>query len=393
MAQFTNSKKYGSAVQLYKKANGDISYYACYNDTTKLDAKGRPQKQRIKIGLKSEGITEQYTKAKYDELITMQRLGEVPEPIKRKRKKEIVTLQDLASLYFEYREQDSHTNLNAPKNVRNDKSLFNKHLSELAKHDIELLTVEIVDKLKQKKQKEISPKTINNMLTLLSAILNYGVNIGKLIAIPKITKLTGIDNARERYLNEDEINLLLKEVEKDAILTLFVMLSLSTGGRLETLRAIKIKDINIKTGTINLTDYKAKSSGKGKVSYTGYISDQLMPFIVTNIANKAPNEHLFQNGNGTLVGMDYIQGRLQTILNKLFNHGLDTKDAKNRAVVHTLRHTFASLLAISGTPIYTIQRLMNHANIKMTLRYAKLSPDNGKDAVNSIFNMNIQRVI
>jgi integrase len=54
---------------------------------------------------------------------------------------------------------------------------------------------------------------------------------------------------------------------------------------------------------------------------------------------------------------------------------------KNKVVIHTLRHTFASHLAINETPIFTIQKLMNHKDIKMTLRYAKLSPDSGREAV------------
>ena len=45
------------------------------------------------------------------------------------------------------------------------------------------------------------------------------------------------------------------------------------------------------------------------------------------------------------------------ILNGLFNQGIDYDDRKNKAVVHTLRHTFASHLAINGTPIFTMQNL------------------------------------
>ena len=56
-----------------------------------------------------------------------------------------------------------------------------------------------------------------------------------------------------------------------------------------------------------------------------------------------------------------------------------------KVVVHTLRHTFASHLAINGTPIFTIQKLMNHSDINMTLRYAKLAPESGRD---SILNLN-----
>jgi site-specific recombinase XerD len=72
-------------------------------------------------------------------------------------------------------------------------------------------------------------------------------------------------------------------------------------------------------------------------------------------------------------------------LDELFNKGLDKMDSKNRVVIHTFRHTFASHLAINGTPIYTIQKLMNHKDITMTMRYAKLAPDSGKKFVNELY--------
>jgi len=80
-----------------------------------------------------------------------------------------------------------------------------------------------------------------------------------------------------------------------------------------------------------------------------------------------------------------IRRKLKNIFDKLFNKGLDSKDSKNRVVTHTLRHTFASHLAINGTPIFTIQKLMNHNDINMTLRYAKLAHDSGKDFVNELY--------
>ncbi|WP_157352974.1 tyrosine-type recombinase/integrase [Aliarcobacter butzleri] len=59
--------------------------------------------------------------------------------------------------------------------------------------------------------------------------------------------------------------------------------------------------------------------------------------------------------------------RLTKIYNKYFNVGLERNDRKNRVVTHTLRHTFASHLAIK-TPIYTIQKLMNHKDITMIIK-------------------------
>jgi len=48
---------------------------------------------------------------------------------------------------------------------------------------------------------------------------------------------------------------------------------------------------------------------------------------------------------------------------------------------HCLRHTFASRLAMKGTPIRTIQELMGHKTIQMTVRYAHLAPQHTLAAV------------
>jgi len=46
-----------------------------------------------------------------------------------------------------------------------------------------------------------------------------------------------------------------------------------------------------------------------------------------------------------------------------------------------LRHTFASNLIMRGINLKTIQELLGHKTFTMTLRYAHLSPDHKKAAV------------
>ena len=48
---------------------------------------------------------------------------------------------------------------------------------------------------------------------------------------------------------------------------------------------------------------------------------------------------------------------------------------------HALRHTFASHFVMNGGNILTLQKILGHSTVVMTMRYAHLSPDHLQDAV------------
>jgi len=76
---------------------------------------------------------------------------------------------------------------------------------------------------------------------------------------------------------------------------------------------------------------------------------------------------------------------MRPIYNEMFNEGLEADNAKHRVCNHTLRHTFASHLAINQVPLFEIKKLMNHLDINMTLRYVKLSEANKVSDVEGIY--------
>ena len=360
------SKKYTGVVIHPIKNGKDKSLYIVFRD-----AAGIPRK--LKIGNKSQGITEVYCSQKRAEIINKIRLGENINLLDNKKSK--VTFGDVAVEYFEYLES------NGKKSFKNEKNRYKNHLTELGSKNIKNLTdKDIADIKKEKLESGLAPKTCNNILGLISAILNYAVNFKNINIINPIT--TGkvqkfkIDNSRDRYLDQHEIEILLDAVKDNPRLYLFVRLALSTGGRFNTILNIQKKDVDIKNRIITLKDFKSNST------YSGFLSEKLFnDFSFLN--NLEPNDYLIGSCKIAL-NNSTIAKPLRDILNMLFNEGLDKNDRKARVVVHSLRHSFASILAIAGTSIYIIQKLLNHSCISMTQRYAKLDKTAGFKAVNSV---------
>ena len=360
------SKKY-TGVYLYKKTNGDITYYITYKDNNN-------KTKKLKIGDKSKGITEPYCKQKRDEIINSIKLGEDLPHVAKRKKKKVITFDEIANIYFEDRALYNRNNFREIKR-------YEKHIKEVfGNFDIDDITADDIKKFQKDKASKYAPKTVNTLTGLISVIYNTAISkeLFKGNNPTSQVKRLSVDNQRERYLTSDEVRLLLDTVKNNHLLYLFCLIALSTGARLEAILEMQKKEINIDLETITIKDFKNNST------YTGFISSELYPILKEHILTLKQNDYLI-NIDGNKLKIMNIRERLQPILNRLFNDGLKSKDAKNRVVVHTLRHTFASHLAINGTPIFTIQKLLNHKDIKMTMRYAKLAPDSGKEMVKGLY--------
>lgn len=90
--------------------NGDVAYYAGYNDIT-------GHWKKVKIGMKSHGITENYANGKRIEFINMTRLNE--DPMAHKKTKQLLKLNAIAESYFDYLEASGKKDLYNPKNRYN----------------------------------------------------------------------------------------------------------------------------------------------------------------------------------------------------------------------------------------------------------------------------------
>ncbi|MGJ0289555.1 site-specific integrase [Aliarcobacter cryaerophilus] len=358
------SNKY-TGVYYQELINGDKSYYITYKHNKKDIWK--------KIGLYSEGIREAYCSQKRNEIVSKIRLGEDLPHVANKNN--FTSLIEVAEKFYELKELHNKQNKKTRSRVL---AKLKKHyigemsIKEIQKLDIENFQIEI--------EKDLMPATINFIIQQTSSIFNWSIENGYLSKNPcQFVKNLKVKNGRLRYLEIDEIKRLLETVKNDKHLYYFVLLGLSTGGRLQTVCNIKVSDIR-ENGTIRLYDFKNESE------YFGFLNNDLKSELneYIKIINLKEDDFIFKNTSNQNYTNQYYYRKLQPIFDVLFNP--DGTEPLEKVTIHTLRHTFASQLAINDTPILIIKKLMNHNDIKTTMRYAKLSKSSGDVYVDRLVN-------
>jgi site-specific recombinase XerD len=99
--------------------------------------------------------------------------------------------------------------------------------------------------------------------------------------------------------------------------------------------------------------------------------------ILRALPSRLKSEWVFPSATGTTP----IDGNNFT--KRVFNPAVKKAEIENFQW-HDLRHTFASRLVMKGNDLRTVQELMGHKKIEMTLRYSHLSPKHKMDAVQTL---------
>lgn len=245
----------------------------------------------------------------------------------------------------------------------------------IAEHRDKLMT----ETTRRKKLRTSS--TTNRYLASLSHAFNIGQKEWHWIKENPVLKITRPreNKARERYLNKEEIALLLDAARKinSPLLYPVTLFGLATGARKGEIMDLKWEDVDFlrKTATFKNT--------KNGTNRTVHLSPSLLNCLQEERGKRIVlSEYVFPSGNGRK------PGDIRTAWDNVIKV-LGFKDV----CFHTLRHTTASHLAQNGVSSLEIAAILGHKTLAMVKRYSHLSTAASVPILNKIDDEILGKVI
>ncbi|MGL1956090.1 MAG: site-specific integrase [Colwellia sp.] len=237
---------------------------------------------------------------------------------------------------------------------------------------------QIIELRKKLVDKELKAKSINSYISTMKSVSREAwrieiINIDTYMRIKDIQQIKGNSESTGKALSSHEINKILNfksnkiiDIRDSAI----IAVGYGAGLRCFELAKIKYNDINENQIYIN---------GKNRIERTVYLPKPAL---------KKLNEWLKIRGSHkgsifcAMLKNEKISER--QLSNRRIAEIIDKRCKKigiDRFTPHDLRRSFATNLLENGVDVFTVQKLMRHANINTTIIYDKRSEKTAKEAI------------
>jgi len=222
-------------------------------------------------------------------------------------------------------------------------------------------------------EKDRQNKTINVELRTIRAMFTLAKQWGYVKENPtdgvKFLKVRRDD--KPRFLSKEECKILLDACSKWEYPVFYTFLS--TGMRKSELLYLTWNDIDLIRNKIRIV---AKEGWVPKTSEREIPINNGLIKVLQGLKAKAKGKWVFCDERGNQIENNRLRKRLMSIT-KRCGFPEVTK-------LHTLRHTFASHLVMSGIDLPTIKKLMGHSDIQTTMIYSHLADDHVDKAVEKL---------
>jgi integrase len=217
----------------------------------------------------------------------------------------------------------------------------------------------------------LSRKSANNLVACLARLLRLAVEWGALKQAPRV-KLLRLEPSEFQFLHFEEVPRFLSAVPVEW--RTFVVLALKTGLRLGELLALRWEDVDLVAGrlVVRRTIWMGhEGSPKSGRNCEVPLSGEAVAVLQAHRHLRGP--HVFCKEDGRQLTHSLVRDIVPAACRRA---GL-----AKRLTMHDLRHSFACHLVMRGVALKAVQELLGHATIEMTMKYAHLTPDVRRDAV------------
>lgn len=228
-------------------------------------------------------------------------------------------------------------------------------------------------------EKEYAVYTIRRRIHSLSSYFKFLVEQEYLIKNPMLPiHAPKQPDVIPKFLSIEEIELLLSMPSKHSpdhsLRNIFILETfIYTGIRRQELLGLNWEDIDFGEKTIRVR------KGKDKKQRIIPIKEPLLSNLWKYLQSRLPlsNNAIFISCYGNRLSVTALQQMVRRYMKIL---GFDKKGY----TIHTLRHTYASHLALNGASLLTIQKLLGHDDLNSTQRYAHINTDHLRTEVEKL---------
>lgn len=236
-----------------------------------------------------------------------------------------------------------------------------KKLTAIGRRDIALYHAAVRD--------SHTPATANRHLALLSAIFRRAVEWERVEKNPCTgVKMFRENNASERFLTEIEIAKLVQAMDADPNRTAAAALKmlLLCGARRNEVAKLKWNALDLERGVWLLHGDDTKNGKTRRIALSGALIQLLQAQ-----PSRGVSEWVFPGRDGPEKPIDN--------LTKPFNRMLKAAGLE-KARIHDLRHTHASMLLANGVDAVVVKNALGHSSLNVTSRYLHLVDTSLKSA-------------
>jgi integrase len=328
---------------------------------------GEHVRERVKAPVSSRSAATRWGEAREREMLLgyLRRREGKEAAQNEKRKKKVPTLAEFAPRFIQ---GYARANRHKPSGIAAKESVLRLYLLPwLGEKRLDKINAEDVQRIKAELAAK-NPKTVNNVLTVLSKLLKIAIEWKELESMPARVELLKVGACEFMFYDFDEYDRLVRAAEQhDPRAHLMVLLGGDAGLRRGEIIALEWSDIDFERNYICV----ARSEWNGHVTVPKGGKPRRVPMTERLRAALDAHRHLrgdrvlYRNDGGTMTSK---------VLRKLMESVQRRANFRVTGSVHPLRHTFCSHLAMQGAAPRAVQELAGHRHINTTMRYMHLSP-------------------